>query len=187
MNEIIKACLNNDFNMVNNFFNLHSNFKLSEEDGNIIVANAICNHDTEMLNILFKNKIIFTEEILEYLARCGEEIFFMLVNYIKTGNVDFVVEDRFDILFEMAQSKSSTYKMFEYILCSTQISPHLLNIKGGKYYHDIAQYGNDGILPYLITKHKINIFEKDDLGYSVFDYAIKSGNILLFHEVATIY
>lgn len=187
MDEIVKACLDNDFNAVINIFNLNTNLKISPEEGNVVIANAICHNDIEMLEILLKNKVVFTEEILDFLAMSGENIFFMLVKYIQKGNVDFVVEDRFDILFEMAESKSATYKMFEYILCSTHISPYLLNMRGGKYYHDIAKNGKDSVLPYLIKNHNLNIFEKDDLGNSVFDYAIKSGSVLLFNEVMTIY
>lgn len=187
MDEIVKACLDNDFNTVNNLFNLNDKLKISLEEGNIVISNAICQNDIEMLDILLKNKVSFSEEILDLLSTCGESVFFILVNYIQKGNVDFVIEDRFDILFEMAESRSATYNMFEYILCSTQVSPYLLNIRGGKYYHDIAKNGKTGIIPYLIKEHNLNIFEKDDLGNSVFDYAVKSGSVLMFDEVMTIY
>lgn len=187
MDDIIKSCLENDYNSVENFLKLNKTIKISGDVADIMVSNAICNNDLEMLDVLFSNKIKFTDKMLDYLPTCGEDIFFILVNYIQKGNVDFVVEDSFDILFEMAMSRSTTYRMFEYILSKTQVSPHLLNFKGSKYYHVIAESGNTGILPYLIKTHQVNIFEKDDLGYTVFDYAIKSKNILLFDEITKIY
>lgn len=187
MDNLIKSCSERDINGVIRFFRQEKYPTDDYERGSIILENVIINQDVEILEILLKNKIVFNEDILNVLPYTSEEIFILIDNYIKKNyhqlNINF--KKKPDFLIDLCKSYSSTEKMFYLSLENNRFDIEYKDFSGKKLIHFIVCFGKKGFMKYL-KNYNINYMEKDDNGYTIFDYSIKKEHSSIFYEVITI-
>lgn len=186
MDELIRKCNERDLDGVIKYFYVNEFPQEAFEQGSTILENVIINQDIEILEILLKNKIVFNEDVLNALPYSSEEIFLLVYNYILNNyeKLDMNFEEKPDFLIDLCKSYSSTEKMFFIALNSGCFDVNYKDYSGKKIIHLIVCFGKKGFVKYL-KDFDINYLEKDDAGYTIFDYAIKKNYECIMYDLIT--
>lgn len=186
MDNLTKVCNERDLDGVIKYF--YSN-RFPKNDfvlGSTILEDVIINQDVEILEVLLRNKIVFNEDVLNALPYTSEEIFLLVYNYIIHNHeyLDINFKQKPDFLIDICKSYSSTEKMFLMALNSKCFDVNYKDYSGKKIIHLIVCFGKRGFIKHL-KGFDINYLEKDDDGYTIFDYAMKKSYESIIYDLLT--
>lgn len=116
----------NVFQILSLKFKENPTFHIDSKNADLLLKNAIENDDNELIKLLVKNNVLFTEEILDFIGFASEEVFLSILKKVDSNQIDFNWTNINSVFFDLCDSHVSTNSMFLFLINKNLIDVNLL-------------------------------------------------------------
>lgn len=146
----------NVFQVLSLKFKENPSFHIDKKNADLLLKSSIENDDNELIKLLVKYNVLFTEDILDFIGSSKESVFIEVMENINKNQPDFNWDNVNQTIFDMCESYVSTEKMFLFFIEKGLVDIELLYKEDIPLLIYLCIIKNDSVIKLLLKNNMIS-------------------------------